>query len=138
MAQGDSFLGKGWGFPVTFSKSATCSVRMVSEVEDIRECLMILFSTRPRERVMRPDFGSTLEDLLFEPFNASLNALIQELIHNAVLYYEPRIDLEQVIVDNTDTREGQVAIELTAVVRSTNSRFNFVFPFYLNEATIAQ
>ena len=141
MANGDSFLGKGWGFPVTFSKAKKagleqCSVRMVSEVEDIRESLNILFSTRPGERVMRPDFGSGLEDMLFEPTNASLITYIKDLISKAILYYEPRIDLEQVKLLSNEVNEGRVKVELTFTVRTTNSRFNYVFPYYQDEATI--
>ena len=136
MAQNNSFLGTGWGFPITFSKRNGCTVRMVSEEEDIRESLSILFNTRLGERVMRPDFGGALEDLLFEPVNASLIAYIKDLITKAILYYEPRIDLENVEILTNQVNEGFVEIDLTIIIRETNSRFNFVFPFYLNEATI--
>jgi len=134
----DSFLGQGWGFPVTFRKKAPekCSVRMVSEVEDIRESLGILFSTRPGERVMRPDYGSGLEDLLFEPVNVGLITYLKDLITKAILYYEPRVELENIEILTDEVNEGRVKIELTVMVRSTNSRFNFVFPYYQNEATI--
>ncbi len=57
-----SFLGTGWAFPVTFDKKPECAVRMVSEVEDIEQSLTLLLSTRPGERVMRPDYGCNLED----------------------------------------------------------------------------
>lgn len=138
MAQRDSFLGKGWGFPVTFSKRNGCTIRMVSEVEDIRESLSILFSTRPGERVMRPDYGSGLEDLLFEPVNTGLITYIKDLIQKAILYYEPRVDLQNLEIFTDEVNEGRVKVELTVIIRATNSRFNFVFPYYLNEATILQ
>ena len=136
----DTFLGTGWGFPVTFVKDANeenCSVRMVSEIEDIRESLTILFSTRPGERVMRPNFGGSLEELLFEPVNTSLITYLKDLITNAILYYEPRIDLENIEIDTTASLEGRVEIGLTFSVRTTNSRFNFVFDYYQQEGTIA-
>lgn len=143
MSSRDSFLGQGWGFPVTFQKrknssAQECSVRMVEEIEDVKESLYILFSTRPGERVMRPDYGSGLEDLLFEPVNAGLITYIEELITKAILYYEPRVDLDNVDISTEDVNSGSVKIELTLILRSTNSRFNFVFPFYLDEATIVQ
>lgn len=130
-----SFLGTGWGFPVTFTKRP-CTVRMVSEIEDIRESLQILFSTRPSERVMRPDFGCALDDLMFEPINVSLVTYVKDLIRKAVLYYEPRIDLRRVDVLTEDVLEGHLQIELEFTVRTTNSRFNFVYDYYLREATI--
>ena len=136
----DNFLGTGWGFPITFSKGnneQNCTVRMAQEVEDIRESLTILFSTRPGERVMRPDFGGSLEELLFEPINVSLVTYVKDLIRNAVLYYEPRIDLENIEISTDEELEGRLKVELTFSVRTTNSRFNYVFDYYQQEGTIA-
>ena len=135
----NSFLGTGWSFPPTFQKSETdgCSVRMVSDVEDIRDSLTILFSTRPGERVMRPTYGSALEDLLFEPVNVSLITYVKDTIQKSILYYEPRIDLESVEVLADEILAGKLKIELQFSVRTTNSRFNYVYDFYNREATIA-
>lgn len=136
----DNFLGTGWGFPVTFTKDngeQNCTVRMVQEVVDIRESLTILFSTRPGERVMRPDFGGSLEELLFEPVNDSLVTFVNDLIRKAILYYEPRIDLEDININTTEVLEGKLKIDLVFSVRTTNSRFNYVFDYYLQEGTIA-
>lgn len=137
----DSFLGTGWGFPVTFQKGSDekiATVRMVKEVEDIYESLNILFSTRPGERVMRPNFGAALEDLLFEPINPSLETYIKNLITNAILYYEARIELENIEISNDPVNllEGKVIIKLTFSIRTTNSRFNYVFDYYKQEGTI--
>lgn len=110
---------------------------MVSEVEDIEQSLFILLRTRPGERVMRPDYGCGLEDLLFEPVNTSLLTYIKELISKAILYYEPRIELRNIeISEDENLLEGRVVISLDVVVRSTNSRFNYVYDFYKREATI--
>ncbi|MEO0627627.1 MAG: GPW/gp25 family protein, partial [Bacteroidota bacterium] len=128
MTPKDSFLGQGWGFPVTFSKRAGKTVRMVSEEADIRESLSILFTTRPGERVMRPDFGGSLEELLFEPNNVGLLTYVKEQIRTAVLYYEPRVDLVEIVIEADGANEGRLLIELQLEIRATNSRFNFVFP----------
>ncbi len=136
MIQRKSFLGTGWGFPVTFYKKPVCTIRMVSEEEDIKECLTILLSTRPGERVMRPDFGINLEDALFEPINESLNTYIKDLIKKAILYYESRIDLKRIDILAEQALDGIFSVELDYVIRSTNSRFNFVYDYYLREATI--
>ncbi|MBC7775234.1 MAG: GPW/gp25 family protein [Phycisphaerae bacterium] len=134
-----SFLGTGWAFPVSFHRNVpgACGVDMVSEVEDIEQSLFILLRTRPGERVMRPDYGCGLEDLLFEPVNTSLLTYIKELISKAILYYEPRIELRNIeISEDENLLEGRVVISLDVVVRSTNSRFNYVYDFYKREATI--
>ena len=136
--QRDSFLGTGWGFPVTFEKSenGNCKVRMVQKIEDIYESLMILFTTRPGERVMRPDFGASLEDVIFEPANESLLAYLRELIEQAILFYEPRVELERVRISSTQGVGGLIFIELDFKIRATNNRFNYVYDYYLREATI--
>jgi phage baseplate assembly protein W len=133
-----SFLGTGWAFPVAFDKKPECTVRRVSEIEDIEQSLVLLLGTRPGERVMRPDYGCNLEDLLFEPVNASLTTYIQDLISKAVMYYEPRVILREVRLLTDAVAEGLVLVELDIVVRSSNNRFNFVYDYYKREATIQQ
>lgn len=113
-------------------------MRRVSEIEDIEQSLVLLLGTRPGERVMRPDYGCNLEDLLFEPVNASLVTYIQDLISKAVMYYEPRVILREVRLLTDAVAEGLVLIELDIVVRSSNNRFNFVYDYYKREATIQQ
>ena len=131
-----SFLGTGWGFPVEFVKSNRSTVRMVSLEEDIAESLRLLLSTRPGERVMRPFFGINLEDMVFEPVEESLKTYIKDLITKAILYFEPRIDLIKIEIITEEVLEGRFQIELEYSIRSTNSRFNFVYDYYLREATI--
>lgn len=138
MNQRPSFLGKGWGFPITFKRQRDkYTVRMVEEVEDIKESLDILFSTRPGERVMRPDYGAALDDMVFEPINEGLKNYLINLIKTAILYYEPRINLETVNLDDSQSLEGKVIISLNFSIKRTNSRFNYVFDYYKREATIA-
>ena len=139
MASKNSFYGTGWAFPITFHKNdqGNCGVDMVSDVQDIEQSLTILFNTRLGERVMRLDYGCSLEDLLFEPTNTSLITYIKNLITRAIQYYEPRIELQGIdILEDENLLEGRVMISLDVVVRSTNSRFNYVYVFYKREATI--
>jgi len=136
MNRRNSFLGVGWGFPVTFEKkSHVCNVRMVEDVEDIKESLTILFSTRPGERTMRPDFGAAMDDAVFEPINESLKNYLIDLIRKAILFYEPRIELENVGLEDLSL-EGKLIISLNFSVKTTNSRFNYVYDYYKREATI--
>ena len=129
----NSFLGTGWGFPVSFQKPG-CRMRMVSHEDDICESLHILLSTRPGERVMRPNYGCNLDILLFEPINTSMLTYVKDLIEKAILYNETRIELKNIHINVDRQYEGILQIELDYVIRATNSRYNYVFPFYRQEA----
>lgn len=132
----NSFLGKGWAFPPTFNKT-TASVEMVSDEEDIRQSLNILLSTSLGERVMQPDYGCNLNDYVFEGLNSTTIGYIKERVANSILYYEPRIVVERIEVTgegSVDNLEGRFLIELTYSIPGTNSRFNYVYDFYKNEA----
>ena len=129
-----SFLGTGWGFPPAFSNK-TSDVAMLSDVDDIQSSLEILLTTRPGERVMRPDYGCNLDELVFEPLTTTFKTYIKDLISTAILYYEPRIEVNSIDLDDTGELEGRILIVIDYTVSATNTRFNFVYPFYKNEAT---
>ena len=131
MNQDNPFLGTGWDFPPTFAKEFG-TVNMISDVNDIHSSLEILLTTSLGERIMRPTYGCNLKDYLFEPIDTSLNTFLQDLIKTAILYFEPRIHLEKVSLEAVPL-EGRVNINLDYRVRNTNSRYNYVLPFYLNE-----
>ena len=128
------FLGRGWSFPPEFDHS-TKQVDMFENELDIKSSLEILLSTGMRERIMRPDFGCDLTPMLFEPLTTSLRTFISDRIKTAILYHEPRIDVEQIQMNQDEILEGKILIEVNFKVRSTNSRHNFVFPFYKEEGT---
>jgi hypothetical protein len=134
VASDAAFLGRGWSFPPRFF-GAGAEVAMVSGVEDIHESLEIILTTYTGERVMRPKFGCALDRLLFEELDQSLANQITATITDAILYHEPRIVLDRVSVDDSTGAEGLLQIRLAYTVRATNSRYNMVFPFYVNEAT---
>ena len=131
-----SFLGKGWGFPPGFSQNGR-DVLQVSEQEDIQQSLFILLCTAQGERIMREDFGCDLQRFMFEEISQSLINSLTRLITDAVLYYEPRIVLNAVDIDDSEQYQGLINISIDYTIRSTNSRFNLVYPFYLNEASYA-
>ncbi|WP_424099635.1 GPW/gp25 family protein [Moorena producens] len=132
MEENSSFLGTGWSFPPTFNQD-TGTVEMVSDEEDIVQSLEIILSTRPAERIMQPDFGCELSQFLFEEITQGLITGIRGTISDALLYHEPRIDVEEITIEESEL-EGLLLIIITYTVRVTNSRFNLVYPFYLNEA----
>jgi uncharacterized protein len=129
-----SFLGTGWDFPPQFDKKSGTS-NMLSDEHDIRASLEILLSTRQGERVMRPDYGCNIDELVFEPLTTTFKTYITDLIKTAILYHEPRIEVEKIDLNDTGELEGRILIEIFYKVRATNSRFNFVYPFYKNEGT---
>lgn len=135
MAADHSFLGTGWGFPPTFTGGGA-GVETASGIEDIHQSLHILLSTRLGERVMLDEFGCDLNDVLFEEIDQGLVNTLTSLISDAILYFEPRITLDKLDVSESEADQGLLLIRLEYTVRSTNSRFNMVYPFYVNEASI--
>lgn len=129
-----SFLGTGWGFPPVFDNTAK-GVNMLSDEEDIQSSLQILLSTRPGERVMLPRYGCNLDEMIFEPLTTTFKTYMRDLIKTAILYFEPRIDVNNIDLDDTGELEGRILIKVDYTIRSTNSRFNFVFPYYKKEGT---
>jgi hypothetical protein len=135
MERDTSFLGQGWSFPPRFSP-VDRSVEMVAEEEDIRESLRILFSTAPGERIMHPSYGCGLKKMVFEQISETVRTQIRDLIERAVLFFEPRITLERLELDDTQIFEGRLLILLEYTIRTTNIRSNMVYPFYLQEGTL--
>jgi phage baseplate assembly protein W len=132
--QEQSFLGRGWSFPPTFSKSSN-EVLMTSDEEDIQRSIEILLSTTIGERFLQPEYGCNLEKYVFEPMNATIQTLIKLTVKNALMIFEPRIKLLSVKMDSTTfINEGRADINIDYEIAGTNSRFNLVYPFYLNEA----
>ncbi len=128
-----TFLGTGWSFPPTFLKEKK-GVVMISDIEDINSSLEILLSTQIRERVMQPEYGCDLKDFLFEPINLSFITFMETLVKDAIVRFEPRINLLGISLE-PEPLEGKVTITVEYEVRGTNSRFNFVFPYYLEEGS---
>lgn len=129
-----SFLGTGWSFPPEFSKSSKMVI-LSSDEKDIQESLEIILSTRLGERIMKPSFGCNLDELLFKSLDLSLITSVKNLVENAILYFEPRIDVNSINIENSNDTKGLLLIEIDFTVRSTNSRTNMVYPFYRVEAT---
>lgn len=129
-----SFLGTGWSFPPTFDRHEQ-RVRLVSGAEDIQQSLTILLSTRLGERVLHADYGCALDDQVFEPITTSFLTKLKRLVERSITFYEPRIDLNGVDFSRTRETEGLVLIAIDYTIRSTNSRLNYVYPFYLKEGT---
>lgn len=129
-----SFLGTGWSFPPEFSASAG-EVLMTSDEADIEASLRILLGTTAGERFLVPKYGLNLQELLFEPLNTTAQTLLKDRITTVLLVYEARIKVLAVDIDTSKLAEGILVILIDYEIRATNSRFNLVYPFYLNDGS---
>ncbi len=134
MSDDTAYLGRGWGFPPEFNRAAN-GVGMLENEQDIESSLDILLSTRLGERIMRPDYGCNLDEMVFEAMNLTMRTYLKDLVEHAILYHEPRIELEKLEIDTRRETEGILLIHIGYRVRTTNSRFNYVYPYYKNEGT---
>jgi phage baseplate assembly protein W len=130
MANDLAFLGAGWRFPVALEASG--EIALSTTEDDVRESVRIILGTDPGERVMRPDFGAGLRALVFAPINSTTIALAQHRVKQALILWEPRIDDIDVQVE-ADPAQGRLVISIRYRIRATNTFYNLVYPFYLEE-----
>lgn len=125
------FLGKGWKFPVQVDEMGR--IALSEYEEDIQEAIRIILLTSLGERVMRPEFGAGLHDYVFETMSATNIGNIQTAIQDGLIEWEPRIEVLVVNVEPDPAEMGKLLIDIDYRVRATNTQFNLVFPFYLEE-----
>ena len=130
--EGREFLGRGIKFPLQVDPR-TGKIAMVSEEEDIREAIGIILRTEQGERIMRPEFGSTVMNYLFRPVENT--ARLTHEVREQLLHQEPRITDVEVECEVLDGPESGLVISVAYTIRSTNNRFNHVYPFYVTEGT---
>ena len=130
-----AFLGRGWAYPVA-PDAARSNVALAEHEEDIRQAVRIIIETGRGERVMRPDFGAGLNEFMFEPINNTTMALIRHRVEEALITWEPRIRVKSVDVSAPEPAKGRLEIAIEYEVRSTNTFYNVVYPFYLQEGVI--
>jgi len=126
------FLGRGWAMPVELDPR-TGLVASVAFEEDIRQSILIILETSPGERVMRPNFGCGIHELVFSAVDSTVIQRIRSVVEEALRRCEARIEVLGVTVDEAATSEGKLLIELEYRVRKTNQIGNLVFPFYFRE-----
>ncbi len=127
----NDFLGRGWDFPPQWDEQGKPG--MVSGLDDINQSLQILFTTEIGERVMQPEYGSAIRSMLFEDINEHFRNYMQLVLTRSLNLFEVRIRPVKWEFSADSALEGRYFINLEYVVRSTNQRANFVFPFYLNK-----
>jgi phage baseplate assembly protein W len=134
MARGDQqdFLGVGWAYPVA-TDPMRGDVAMARYESDVREAIRIILETAPGERVMRPSFGCGIHQLVFEEINSTTIYAVQASVRDALIQWEPRIEVNEVTVDPVQAVEGVLYISLDYRVRDTNQLDNLVYPFFYAE-----
>ena len=124
-----SFIGRGFAWPLGVDH--TGAIRLSDGVPDLGRSIQMVLMTAPGERLMRPQFGCRIWDLLFEPVTANLLGLIAEAVRDALAQWEPRVVVEEVKPEPDADNSGLVRIRISYRVRATNDRRNLVYPFYV-------
>jgi len=126
----NDLLGRGWNFPIDLDDGG--QIELVPDGEEgIRQSIWTILGTSPGERLMRPDFGCGIHDMVFGVNNAATANAVAGAVREALAVWEPRIDVLDVYAAADPSRPNLLVIEVNYRVRSTNSRFNLVYPFYL-------
>lgn len=128
------FLGSGWAFPVQFSEG-NLQVTVNWYETNINDAIDVILMTKQGERIMEPQFGSGLQQFFFRKMDETLKGEISDAVRTSLLNNEPRITVTEVAISYVDMINGQVDISITYVYNQTNTRHNYVFPFYLKEGT---
>ena len=131
MDQQKDFLGRGWAYPVALDPS-TGSVAEAAYEEDVRQSIRIIVSTGKGERVMRPDFGCGIHELVFTSIDSAALNRVKAAVTDALNQYEARIEFE-VTVDPLKAAEGTLLVCIDYRIRKTNQTGNLVYPFYFRE-----
>lgn len=124
-----TFIGRGFSWPMTVDH--TGSILLTEGPDDLDRSIQLVLMTAPGERVMRPQFGCRIWDLLFEPVTANLLGLIAEAVRDAVAQWEPRVEVVDVVPVPDPDDGGLIRVGISYRVRTTNDRRNLVFPFYV-------
>lgn len=127
------FLGIGWKYPVRVGNEGR--IAMSQYETDIKESIWIIIGTAKGERMMRPDFGCGIHELVFAPINTATITLVENSVKEALTFWEPRVELIKVAALSEYAAEGKLLVNIDYRVRTTNNRFNLVYPFYLKEGS---
>jgi phage baseplate assembly protein W len=125
------FLGTGWKFPLQVTP--TGGIATSSEEQKIEESILLVLSTAPGERLMLPDFGCGIHDLVFSPNNSSTITTVVDLVRRSLTTYEPRIDVIEVTAQTSTEQQNLLLIRVDYRVRDNNAMANLVYPFFITE-----
>jgi phage baseplate assembly protein W len=123
------FLGVGWTSPVKLTQDG--QIEMAHHEDAIHQSILMILATAKGERIMRPDFGCGIHDLVFAPNTPSTIGQLVSEVQDALIEWEPRIDIVDIDAVPFPNDPTCIQIQINYRVRTTNNRFNLVYPFYL-------
>jgi uncharacterized protein len=124
----DRFIGRGWAFPMRVGP--TGGIGMVEREQEIVEAIRLVLGTAPGERPMRPEFGCGIHDYVFAGADGATAARIAQEVRIALRRWEPRIEVNDVVIAFDSVAVGTLYIDVHYTIRATNDARNLVFPFY--------
>lgn len=124
-----NILGRGWAFPIFTDLQG--KIASSSYEKSVEESIRIILGTTPGERVMHPDFGCKINDIIFSPSSSKTVSLAVHYIEEAIIKWEPRVILKKVYGEVDSDNSGLINIKIDYEIRSVNTFFNMVYPFYL-------
>lgn len=125
------FLGIGWRFPLQVTPGG--AIAGSGYEQRIEEAIYLILGTAKGERVMLPEFGCGIHDLVFAPGNPATVALAVDSVRRALVTHEPRIDVLTVNADTSPLEPNLLLIRIHYRIRATNALGNLVYPFYITE-----
>lgn len=131
---GSNFLGTGWHAPARFDEDG--SLVLATHEQCVEQSLWAILETAPGERVMRPEFGCAIHNLLFANPGAEIIGQISVAVYQALSRWEPRVEILGVEVIPDEAQINLLKIEIDYRLKTVNSRFNLVYPFYLDSGVL--
>jgi phage baseplate assembly protein W len=126
---GNVLVGRGWTFPVQIGGGG--GIALSGDATDIDEAIRIIISTSPGERVMRPDFGCRIHEIVFAPANSQTVGLAQRYVLEALKWWEPRIEVVEVTGSIDTIEPNRLLLNVVYIIRDTKDERSLVYPFYL-------
>lgn len=124
-----AILGTGWAFPIQTNPRG--EIQLVSSDLDISQSIQIILGTHPGERVMRPNFGCRVHEMMFEPRDATTMSMIKKYVDEALQLWEPRIQVFAINTESSDEQDGAIFVEIEYQVKATHDTRSIVYPFFL-------
>jgi phage baseplate assembly protein W len=124
------FLGQGLGFPLQIVAGRLAVSRGEQKIE---ESIRFLLGTAPGERLMRPDLGCGIHDLVFAPGSVATQTRVTQAVRETLVLYEPRIDVLDIDTQIAPGASNLLLIRITYRIRENNAVTNLVYPYYVTE-----
>jgi phage baseplate assembly protein W len=124
------YIGQGLAFPLQVNPQG--GIALASGERDVEQAIRVILSTAPGERVMRPEFGCRIHELVFAPQDAATESLVVYYVEEALAQWEPRIDVQEVDVSADPDRDGALLVEIKYRVKDTHDERSIVYPFFLS------